>query len=290
MKRKVLLAGNGKKIISSFFMQMDSTFECMTSSIFYDDLKNHVEYFNPDIFVFCMRGEVREDIVTVVHFREILEKNHIPYAVIGDAVSLDFTCKLPHGTPDLSIKLPISSTDIEDTIMRYIDNNSRVALAEDTPAADFDLSIDSNSVFASLASLDATLEAMDMETRQPEAPDRPRILVIDDATIIHKTIKGHLDAQYEVATAISGKIALRYLKSKKVSLILLDYEMPEMNGPAVLSQLRESPYLAEIPVVFLTGINDVDKIKNALSMKPQGYLLKPVDKKALLDKIHELIG
>jgi response regulator RpfG family c-di-GMP phosphodiesterase len=124
---------------------------------------------------------------------------------------------------------------------------------------------------------------------QPETPGRHRILVIDDATIVHKAIKGYLDAEYEVATAISGKIALRYLQAKEVSLILLDYEMPEMNGPAVLTKLRENPFLASIPVVFLTGINDVEKIKNALALKPQGYLLKPVDKKALIDKIHELV-
>lgn len=125
--------------------------------------------------------------------------------------------------------------------------------------------------------------------RQPETPGRHRILVIDDATIVHKTIKGHLDAEYEVATAISGKVALRFLQAKEVSLILLDYEMPEMDGPAVLNKLREDPYLAQIPVVFLTGINDVEKIKNALALKPQGYLLKPVDKNALISKIHELI-
>lgn len=56
-KYKLLLAGNSKKLITSFFTQMDSTFECMTSSIIYDDLKNHVQYFKPDMFVLCMRAE-----------------------------------------------------------------------------------------------------------------------------------------------------------------------------------------------------------------------------------------
>ncbi len=65
--------------------------------------------------------------------------------------------------------------------------------------------------------------------------------------------------------------------------------MPDLNGPAVLEELRKDPYLAAIPVVFLTGINDTEKIKNALALKPQGYLLKPVDKESLLAKIRELI-
>ena len=42
-------------------------------------------------------------------------------------------------------------------------------------------------------------------------------------------------------------------------------------------------------VIFLTGINDVEKIKSALALKPQGYLLKPVEKESLLAKIREVI-
>jgi CheY-like chemotaxis protein len=127
-------------------------------------------------------------------------------------------------------------------------------------------------------------------TRQPEAPGRHRVLIIDDATIVHKTIKSYLNSEYEVATAISGKVALRFLQTKEVSLILLDYEMPEMDGPTVLAKLRENPDFAKIPVIFLTGINDVEKIKNALALKPQGYLLKPVDRSALITKMHEILG
>ena len=82
---------------------------------------------------------------------------------------------------------------------------------------------------------------------------------------------------------------MRFLEAKEVSLILLDDEMPEMDGPAVLEELRADPYLTTIPVVFLTGINDVEKIKSALALKPQGYLLKPVEKESLLAKIRELI-
>lgn len=129
----------------------------------------------------------------------------------------------------------------------------------------------------------------DEELLDFELKERPRILVVDDATIIHKTIKGYLDSKYEVATAINGNIALRFLKTKKVDLILLDYEMPDMNGPAVLEAVRADPRLASIPIVFLTGINDVEKTKSALALRPQGYLLKPVDKHALLNKINELL-
>lgn len=296
MKYKVLLAGNSKKLISNFFLQMDFAFECVTSSVIYDDLKNHVQYFKPDIFIYCMRAETRDDLVTIASFHDVLGKNDVPYAAIGDSVSLDFAVKIPNCVPELSIKLPMSTSDMEDTITRFIKKHKAfLSSAADSPLSKA-LDLNTASAFDTLSKIDAALEAIEKDPnekdtagRQPEAPDRHRILVIDDATIIHKTIKGYLDSRYEVATAISGKIALRFLNAKEVSLILLDYEMPEMNGPAVLEELRKDPYLATIPVVFLTGINDVEKIKNALALKPQGYLLKPVEKEALIAKIRELI-
>lgn len=296
MKYKVLLAGNSKKLISNFFLQMDFAFECMTSSILFDDLKNHVQYFQPDIFIYCMRAETRDDLVTIASFHDILGKNDIPFAAIGDSAGLDFASKIPNCVPELSIKLPMSTSDMEDTITRFIKRHKSSLSSATNISIAKALDANANNAFDTLAKLDTVFEAVEKEPaaadtsgRQPESPDRHRILVIDDATIIHKTIKGHLDSRYEVATAISGKVALRFLNTKEVSLILLDYEMPEMNGPAVLEELRKDPYLATIPVVFLTGINDVEKIKSALALKPQGYLLKPVEKDSLLAKIKELI-
>ena len=292
---KVLLAGNSRKLISNFFLQMDAAFECMTSSVIYDDLKNHVKYFKPDIFIFCMRSETRDDLVTIASFHNVLGKNDIPFGAIGDAASLEYASKIPNCIPELSIRLPMSTPDLEDTIVRFIREYQARVSSEADSALSTALDTNASNAFDTLAQLDAIIENVEKEPekgfagRQAESPDRPRILVVDDATIIHKTIKGYLDSRYEVATAISGKIALRFLKTKEVSLILLDYEMPDMNGPAVLEELRKDPYLASIPVVFLTGINDTEKIKNALALKPQGYLLKPVDRESLLAKIRELI-
>lgn len=287
---KVLLAGNSKKLISNFFLQMDAAFECMTSSVIYDDLKNHIKYFKPDIFIFCMRSETRDDLVTIASFHDVLGKNDIPFGAIGDAASLEYACKIPNCIPELSIRLPISTSDMEDTIIRFVqDHKARLSSNADSPLS-MALNTNASNAFDTLAQLDTIIENVEKGSeRQTQSPDRPRILVVDDATIIHKTIKGYLDSRYEVATAISGKIALRFLKTKEVSLILLDYEMPDMNGPAVLEELRKDPYLSSIPVVFLTGINDTEKIKSALALKPQGYLLKPVDRESLLAKIHELI-
>ena len=99
-----------------------------------------------------------------------------------------------------------------------------------------------------------------------------------------------LREKYNVATAVSGKIALNFLEKRKTDLILLDYVMPDEDGPAVLKKLRENDATKDIPVVFLTGINDRSKIEKVLDMKPQGYLLKPIKPEKLFRTIRQIIG
>lgn len=118
---------------------------------------------------------------------------------------------------------------------------------------------------------------------------RGRILVIDDNPLMLKVIKEHLHEEYEVATAVNGKVAFRFLENRSVDLILLDYEMPDEDGPAVLEKLRAMESVKDVPVIFLTGISDKKKITKALIMKPEGYLLKPIDHDKLIATIKKYI-
>ena len=123
-----------------------------------------------------------------------------------------------------------------------------------------------------------------------EQKRRKHVLIIDDDPGMLKLIKEHLHDNYQVATAISGKIAYKFLEVKQTDLILLDYEMPVENGQQILENLRKNHQIDGIPVLFLTGITDRDMIRKALSLKPQGYLLKPIDKEKLLGTIEKFIG
>ena len=116
------------------------------------------------------------------------------------------------------------------------------------------------------------------------------ILIIDDDTRMLRILKEELREKYNVATAVSGKIALNFLEKRKTDLILLDYVMPDEDGPAVLKKLRENNATKDIPVVFLTGINDRNKIEKVLDMNPQGYLLKPIKPEKLFRTIRQIIG
>lgn len=130
-----------------------------------------------------------------------------------------------------------------------------------------------------------------MEPSEEENPARRKhVLVVDDDSRMLKIIKRHLADKYDVATALNGRLALKFLESKKTDLILLDYEMPLENGPTILKKLRDNPFTHDIPVIFLTGISEREKIEKALVLKPQGYLLKPIDHIKLLSTISKLIG
>lgn len=125
---------------------------------------------------------------------------------------------------------------------------------------------------------------------QGEAERKKHILVVDDDSSVLKLLKGYLAERYDVATAISGKIALKFLETKKTDMVLLDYEMPAENGAEVLAKIRENQATANLPVVFLTGVTDKKKILEVLALKPQGYLTKPIDMEKLSSTIKGVLG
>ena len=83
---------------------------------------------------------------------------------------------------------------------------------------------------------------------------------------------------------------MQFLARKHTDLIVLDYMMPEGAGDEVLAAVRSYDKTKNIPVLFLTGVTDPEKIKKVLAFKPQGYLLKPVDREKLLAAVKEQIG
>lgn len=115
------------------------------------------------------------------------------------------------------------------------------------------------------------------------------ILVIDDDPLMLKVIKDYLHDQYDVATAKGGKIAYKFLEKKHTDLILLDYEMPDEDGPTVYQKIREMPNLQDVPILFLTGVSDKSRIMSVLALKPQGYLLKPIDYETLISTITPIL-
>lgn len=100
------------------------------------------------------------------------------------------------------------------------------------------------------------------------------LLLVDDDAVMIRTLREGLSTSYKVLPANSGANALKILARAKPDLILLDYEMPDMNGPQVLEALRASPETAGIPVMFLTAKTDTESIAKIEALKPHGHMLK----------------
>ena len=100
------------------------------------------------------------------------------------------------------------------------------------------------------------------------------LLLVDDDAVMIRTLREGLSTSYKVVPANSGANALKILERTKPDLILLDYEMPGMNGPEVLATLRSNESTAQIPVMFLTAKNDLGSISLIEALKPQGHMLK----------------
>jgi putative two-component system response regulator len=112
-----------------------------------------------------------------------------------------------------------------------------------------------------------------------------RILVVDDNLASLKQIGAQLTSGYEVSLAKSGVLALRICRQERPDLILLDIEMPEMDGFETIRQLKEDPSLSHIPVIFLTGNRDAATEIRALQSGAMDFITKPANKDILLHRL-----
>jgi two-component system chemotaxis response regulator CheY len=119
-----------------------------------------------------------------------------------------------------------------------------------------------------------------------------KALVVDDSRAIRKILAGTLkEVGFEVLEAENGREALQVLEAERtaVPLILVDWEMPEMNGLDLLKRLRQNPQFASMVVVMVSAQADMDHIVEALEAGANEYVMKPFTKDILLGKL-ELTG
>jgi CheY-like chemotaxis protein len=115
------------------------------------------------------------------------------------------------------------------------------------------------------------------------------VLAVDDDPMIVELVKRTLqDKGHEVITAQNGLEALEALKKKIPDLILLDVQMPKMDGYAFILKKSTDPAIAGIPVIVLTSMVKTEPLFKRHGVK--AYLLKPIDTQDLLDKIQAILG
>ena len=117
-----------------------------------------------------------------------------------------------------------------------------------------------------------------------------RMLVVDDSTAIRKAIRRILESLgYDVDEAENGRQALTYcIEWGHVDGILLDIDMPVMDGLTFLRLLRQDARFAELPVMMCTTHNAMSKIEEALSLGANEYIMKPFDAEIIGSKLEQL--
>ena len=113
-----------------------------------------------------------------------------------------------------------------------------------------------------------------------------RILVVDDESSHREVLVTYLElGGYEVDEAEDGVAALAWMQRVRPDLVLLDLQMPEMDGFAVLRRMREEEGLAAVPVIMLTAMGKGSLKVRGLEMGADDYVMKPFDRVELLARV-----
>ncbi|MBA4322252.1 MAG: hypothetical protein C0408_05480 [Odoribacter sp.] len=125
-----------------------------------------------------------------------------------------------------------------------------------------------------------------MIKKEKEQSFCPLILIVDDNTQ-NLQVAGKLlqENNFEIEFATNGIAALEWLKSRQFDIVLLDINMPEMNGFEVCSKIRSDPSLNNMPVIFLSAASERESILKGFDLGAQDYVTKPFDSRELLARV-----
>ncbi len=118
-------------------------------------------------------------------------------------------------------------------------------------------------------------------------PIQGNILIVDDTPANLTLLSGMLKEKgHKVRPVPSGKLALKAVESELPDLILLDINMPEMNGIEFLRERKKDPVYSAIPVFVLTTQDEAALRDEAMSLGAKGFIVKPFQKETLLQAIN----
>lgn len=212
---------------------------------------------------------------------KVIEVGEIPEIILNHRGDAKLLLYYPTGSSDHIKQLS--------TMLAEMCHDDKKTLCLTGEPADIDAALDIHdrdyisSVYPRPVDLDRMAADMcEYYDSQAEYMRTKKILVIDDDPDFLTIIDNWLSEDYEVECLRSGASALKYLEEKRPDLILLDYEMPGMNGEQVMSRIRSNPKSERIPIIFLTGKNEKEDVIRVLEKKPDGYLLKSMPHEDLL--------
>ena len=264
---KLLIINSNNAVTMDLFNRFGWDFLMLSCSARYDDISNHLAVLSPQVMLLAVADDPVDEVKSLSMLKRFIAKNNIAFAILGSDVGCNNFQRQTSGMADIEIVKPFHYDDIEKQIKSLVEEKAYLKKQQDE-----------------------TRNSAAVAAVTDDADRRKCILVIDDDPMMLRVVKKYLADTYEVATTVSATAAYKYLTKARVDLILLDYQMPEETGPEVLKKLRANADTGKIPVIFLTGVKDREKIQEVLSLHPQGYMLKPVDREKLLGTLDSFFG
>ncbi len=123
-------------------------------------------------------------------------------------------------------------------------------------------------------------------------PTNIRILVVDDMSTMRRIVKSILNqlGYNNIDEAENGKQALAKLKAEKYDFVVTDWNMPEMDGLALVKAIRSDDELKNIPVLMVTAEGKKESVIEALKAGVNNYIVKPFTPEVLKEKIEKIFG
>ncbi len=118
-----------------------------------------------------------------------------------------------------------------------------------------------------------------------------RVLIIDDSRVQHKLAKLYLEAELiKTFHANNGKEGIEMALKEKPDMIVLDIEMPEMDGIETLKNLKNNPEIMNIPVLMCSSLKDEEIVSECMTLGAAGYINKPHGYRGFRDNVVMILG
>lgn len=129
-----------------------------------------------------------------------------------------------------------------------------------------------------------------LETFMDKDAGDARVLIVDDNAANAELLEAYLkDSPWCVEVAHSGGEALEKVESFGPDLILLDIMMPDMSGYEICTRLKGEPRTADIPIIMVTALTDLEDVEKAVEAGTDDFLSKPVNRMELLTRVKSLV-
>lgn len=114
-------------------------------------------------------------------------------------------------------------------------------------------------------------------------------LIVDDSKIVRKVVRKIVEnLGFNVLEAEDGKVAVDQVRANAVDVIILDWNMPVMDGLECMKTLRADSSITQPKIIFCTTENDFEKIQTAIVSGADEYVMKPFDEAIIADKMRQI--